>query len=370
MQKSTSQPALLRPRLANALGFTIAALVGVVFLVTTIGLTYHSWHRMLQQRDAAARFVPVPATILTSEVIRQRTKSGSTYRNAITYSYTTDGRTYTSDRIAFDYTSTEYEDAKLIESQNAPGTQTTAYIDPLDPSSATLWKASRDSSVRSFWMIVVFLLPFQAFSIAIVAAIIIFFRPGRRTHDSATAGGFLLRQDEHTVVLRLTRFHPILKGVLATGASAFIFVFVLAFTTRMQPPVVASISVVIACLAFGIIVFYLTRFRRDAGRYDLVIDRANRLILLPRSVLKQALEASVPFDDVTGITRTSARGSRGGVYHAVRLTVGRSPSSQRFQLATSLEAAQAKALVEFLKNEIGDTAHLMIDETPDSESPI
>lgn len=370
MPKKSSQPALLRPRIANAIGFAIAALVGIIFLVTTIGLTYHSWHRMLQQRDAAARFVPVPATILTSQVIAQRTKSDQTYRNSITYSYTVDGKTYTSDRIAFDYASTGYEDAKQIESQSVPGTQTTAYIDPLNPSSATLWKVSRDSSVRSFWMIVVFLLPFQAISIAIVAAIFIYFGPGRRTHDAATAGGFLLRQDEHTVVLRLTRFHPILKGILATGASAFVFVFVLAVTTRMQPPVAGSISVAVTCLAFGIIVFYITRFRRDAGRYDLIIDRANRLILLPRSVLKQGVAASVPFDDITGITRTSTRGSRGGTYYAIRFTIGTSPNSRRYQLASSLEAVQAKALVDFLKNEIGDAPSITIDETSETESPL
>ncbi|MBU6412167.1 MAG: DUF3592 domain-containing protein [Planctomycetes bacterium] len=370
MQKIPSQPALLRPRLANAIGFLIASAVALVFLVVTIGLTHQVWNRMLQQRDAAARFVPVPATILTSEVIRQRSKSGNSYRNAITYSYTADGKTYTSDRIAFDYSSSNYDDAKQIETQNQPGAATTAYIDPLNPSSATLWKSSRESSTRSFGMMLVFLLPCQTISIAIIAAIIIYFRPGCRTHDSATASGFLLRQDDAIAILRLSQFHPLLKALLTIGGTSFLSTFILALTARMQPPFPVSIGVAIACLTLGTIVYFFARFRRDSGRYDLIIDREQRLLLLPPSVLKQAVAASVPFDDVTGITRTSTRGRRGGTYHAVRLTVGISPDSKRYQLASSLQAHQAQALVEFLKHEIGDAPCLTIHESADTDSPL
>lgn len=373
MPKKSSQPALLRPRIANAIGFLIASAVALVFLVVTIGLTHQVWNRMLQQRDAAARFVPVPATILTSEVIRQRSKSENSYRNAITYSYTADGKTYTSDRIAFDYSSSNYEDAKQIETQNQPGAATTAYIDPLNPSSATLWKVSRESSTRSFGMMLVFLLPFQTISIAIIAAIIIYFRRsfrlGRRTHDSATAGGFLLRQDDTIAILRLSQFHPLLKALLTTGGTSFLSTFILALTARMQPPFPVSIGVAIACLTLGTIVYFFARFRRDSGYNDLIIDRTNRLLLLPRSMLKHGVEASVPFDDVTGITRTSTRGRRGGVYFAVRLTIGTSPHSSRYTLAASLEAAQAKALVEFLKHEIGNGPELLIDEVT-ADSPL
>lgn len=93
LKREPSQHALLRPRTANVVGFVIAATVGVIFLVTTIALTYHSWQRMLKQREVAVRFVAVPATILSSEVVTRRSKSSKTYRNQIRYSYTVDGKT-------------------------------------------------------------------------------------------------------------------------------------------------------------------------------------------------------------------------------------------------------------------------------------
>jgi hypothetical protein len=353
LKREPSQHALLRPRTANVVGFVIAATVGVIFLVTTIALTYHSWQRMLKQREVAVRFVAVPATILSSEVVTRRSKSSKTYRNQIRYSYTVDGKTYTSDQIAFDYASGGQEEAKQIEAQFQPGVQVTAYVDSADPGSATLWKGSRESSVRSFWMIVVFLMPFQAFSLAMVAAIANMIRPGGRSHDVESAGGFLVRQDEQMAVLRLTRFEPLCKGLVATGIAAFVSVFVLAFATRMQPPAPVSMVVAGACAVFGVVFYLVMRFRRDSGHYDLVIDRQHRLLILPRSKVKQGVEASVGFDEVTGLTRTSTRGNRGGTFYSVRLTVGRSPDSRRYQLASALEAVQARALAEFLAREVG-----------------
>lgn len=108
----------------------------------------------------------IPCTIATSEVERVSGSDGPTYRIAITFSYTVDGRDYTGGNYDFsDASSSGYDGKAEVVSQYPVGRDAVCWVDPDDPTRAVL---SRDIPT-----LVYFVFPFTSLFILVGAGIIL-----------------------------------------------------------------------------------------------------------------------------------------------------------------------------------------------------
>lgn len=364
---------------SNRLGVPIAFLLFFSFIwitVTTLATTLMI-RGIVGQSDAATRFIPVPATITESSIKEHDGEDGTTYSNAVTYTYTHQGRNYTSDRIAFDGMSGSHRAAQRWARDNPPGASITAYIDPSSPSTAVL----RTTTARSTWMMLVFLLPFQAVAIGCIAALGSVIRdwisPPELRHP---LDGLLVREDGDRITFRLDTVSALSAGIATTGLTGFLSIFILLFTTGMNPPPVASISVAAVCIALGIWVGLFRLWRMHSGTLNLTIDRRGRFLLLPRSATSSdpaALDplAPISFSSIRGIitrptvsiaTNNPAHNQNKSAPHPIslELQVGSAPHVQTITLHRTLTLDAAERIASFLRSECG----LQPIDTPDSSA--
>jgi hypothetical protein len=219
-------------------------------------------------------FTPTPASILSSEIEEHSSTDGTTYSPKITYRYSAAGAEHTSDRYSFgDMATSSHRRAKDATLRYPAGATTTAYVDPADPSRATLRTGIEGTSL----FLVLFLLPFNA-----VGIIGWKYAISRATRPARPAGGLLLRDDSRTALLRLSHADPFDVFVGSLGAIAFVAIFVVAIAfgfSASTPTVAIALGIVL-----GLALLCTAREIRAvaSGRHDLIIDRTLASITLPR----------------------------------------------------------------------------------------
>ena len=81
----------------------------------------------------------VPCTMLESRVEEHPGDDGSTYSVEVRYRYEVEGREYTGDRYRFlGGSSSGHSGKQAVVDRLSPGTVTTCYVDPADPTKAVL----------------------------------------------------------------------------------------------------------------------------------------------------------------------------------------------------------------------------------------
>lgn len=344
---------------SNRFGVPIAFLLifSCIWLTITTFATTLMLRGILGQADAASRFISVPATITNSSIKEHDGEDGATYSNSVTYTYTHQGRNYTSDRIVFDGMSGSRRAAQRWARDNPPGASITAYIDPASPSTAVL----RTSTSRTTWMMLVFLLPFQAVALGCLAALGSVIRdwlsPPELRHP---LDGLLVRDDGARVTIRLEAVSALSAGIAVTGLAGFLSTFVLAFSTGMNPPPAASLSVAAACIGLGIWTGLWRLWRIHGGSMDLTIDRRARLLFLPRSVRSASTDAlaPLPLDSIRAvITRPAialpdtSKNTPNPI--TLELQIGAAPNMSTVTLHRMLTADRADPIAGFLRAECG-----------------
>lgn len=117
-------------------GSYVVACVLIAFGLTFAGLGIKN----LIEANASRDWPSTSAEVISAEI---KTGSGGPrnssirYTPRITYRYTLDGKSYTSDRAAFVYSSSS-DKARAFIRRFPPGAQVAAYYDPADPSEAVL----------------------------------------------------------------------------------------------------------------------------------------------------------------------------------------------------------------------------------------
>jgi len=112
--------------------------VGCVLATLGIFAVVGAW-LMVLQADRLAAWRPVPATVVSSDVIAVRgRKGGTSYRPVVVYTYQIAGRTYTSHAVTIITESRGWSWANGLIGRYPPGARTTAYVDPKNPASAYL----------------------------------------------------------------------------------------------------------------------------------------------------------------------------------------------------------------------------------------
>lgn len=152
-----------------------------IFLAVGCALSYFLLWRPMSRFVAAQSWQEVPCTILSSQVAESSDSDGSTYKVAVTFSYTgSDGREHRSSRYDFmSVSSSGYDGKAAVVARYPVGTRTTCWVDPENPAEAVL---SRDFSLT--YLVGLFPL---VFVIAGAGGIIWAVRQGRRK-ATATPG--------------------------------------------------------------------------------------------------------------------------------------------------------------------------------------
>jgi hypothetical protein len=110
-----------------------------VFALVGGGVFFALFVRPIASLLAARSWRPVSCVILRSAVAESSDSDGTTYKVDVLYAYSVDGRAYQSQRYGFDnWSSSGLEAKQEIVAGLPPGTQTTCWIDPADPSRAVL----------------------------------------------------------------------------------------------------------------------------------------------------------------------------------------------------------------------------------------
>ncbi len=121
---------------------TISMVIGLAFLAAGTGMGFFLGLRPLLQAMESGSWPQVPCRIVSSEVESRRTSDGTTYRVAIRFQYTYEGRQYAGGSHGFDTTwSSRRASKQEIISQFPVGLETTCYVNPDNPEIAVLNRA-------------------------------------------------------------------------------------------------------------------------------------------------------------------------------------------------------------------------------------
>lgn len=139
-------------------GPAIFVVFGSIFsLAGVVGLWFLGVKPVLQVVMAQA-WESVPCVVVSSDVEESSSSDGSTYRVAIAYRYDVGGRTYQGDRYNFSTGySSGYKGKKDIVDQYPVGFETSAYVNPRDPTQSVL-----NRSPGWYLLLGLFFVPFLA----------------------------------------------------------------------------------------------------------------------------------------------------------------------------------------------------------------
>lgn len=113
------------------------------FLAVGLGVFWRLAFSPALRSLAAQNWRAAPCTILSSDVVEHRGRDGATYEIAIRYRYEFGGKTYTGERYSFfSVPSSGRAGKERVVRRYPPGLETVCYLNPADPSEATLVRES------------------------------------------------------------------------------------------------------------------------------------------------------------------------------------------------------------------------------------
>ncbi len=116
---------------------------GLIFMVAGGALLWFLSIRPVLRVVDAYTWPEVPCTVVESHVAESSDSDGTTYKAAVTFTYTYEGQEHTSSRLDFvDFFSSGYDGKAAVVARYPAGSRTVAYVDPSNPAEAVL--------VRSF----------------------------------------------------------------------------------------------------------------------------------------------------------------------------------------------------------------------------
>ena len=114
-------------------------LFSFVFLLMGCGFLYGLFLRPVSKILVASRWPAVPCVVISSEVRSHDSDDGTTYSVNILYRYEFNGREFKSNRYHFmGGSSSGYSGKQAVVSRHPPGSSSTCYVNPGDPTEAVL----------------------------------------------------------------------------------------------------------------------------------------------------------------------------------------------------------------------------------------
>ncbi len=199
-------------------------LVGALFGLICLVFDGLALGQIVAGLDAQWRFVPVPATVLQSEVTTRSSTSGgrtsTTYTARVAYRYEIDGQVLVGDRVSYvEWGANNWEIAQETEAMFPLGAEVTAWVDPVDPEQAVLVPGVE----RFPFLVLLFLLPFHAVGLAGLT----WRTPPRGDVARLLARITLYDDGVGRTVLRLPGLSPWFTGLIVFGCSSTVAALVL-----------------------------------------------------------------------------------------------------------------------------------------------
>ncbi len=275
---------------------------GIVGLFDGIILTQY-----VKTSVAAVSYEPVEALITESAVSHSSSSDGTTYSADVQYEYDFGGIRYIGDRYSFMVMATsERRFAERICKRYPKGQTVTAYVDPEEPSEATL-----EINAESFpAAILLFLMPFNCIGLMLIGWVIGGFLKRKNGGEKDQLRARYLRVDtQDHVVFGPARMSSLTVFASATCGLSFLSMFAVIIPFGFEAPLRVVLGVIAGCL---VVAGLITRKHAKSGRSPekfLHVDYGRGTFSFPanapgvpldsiQSILSEAEETSLTINDV------------------------------------------------------------------------
>ncbi|MBI3878120.1 MAG: DUF3592 domain-containing protein [Verrucomicrobia bacterium] len=303
--------------------------------------------RTVWQRLHAQSFATAPGRVTRSEVIRSRgSKGSSSYSAKIFYTYEVNGQKLTGDQYHFgNMSNSDSRWANATVAAHPAGKEVTIHYDPADPTRAVLKTGIEGDEL----FLALFTTPFNCIMLAIWSIPL----ARLRRKVSPEAGGVQLFDDKFVTRARMAAFMPVHAALAAAGATGFVLIFVIGFSTGFTPSIKVAVTGWSVVLGAAALAFAHRRKRILSGAEDLVLDEGARTLTLPCNRGRKR-PRQVAFREVTAVEvrRHEHRSSKGGTTYSyspmLELRDGRAE-----ELADWYDQPKADAFSAWLREKLG-----------------
>jgi hypothetical protein len=270
---------------------------------------------------------------------------GTSYDVRVEYAYEVGEETFTSTRVRYDPL-WGCASAARFKADHPPGSPVMVYYDPEDPDEAVLQRGLDGGEL----FLTLFLLPFHLIMVGSWSALA---RRGRTGPpyplDSLITGG-----NEQRVRMPPNTPTAAASGVLFAGG--FAGAMLVAFFVGMPPSVPLMVCVWVVVLGAAAVAYRWAVVRGRSGRYDLVVDRGRRKVILPATFGRKE-PVAIPLADLREVRvveeeRKDSDGDKKRVFvpTVVWRARGEAPEGK---LAEWEDRARAQRLAEWLRRATG-----------------
>ena len=329
---------------------------GAVIFISVFGLLWSSvtlvfdsvMAREITAEWRSREFAQTTGHVKSSKVTSYYGGRSISYIADIVYDYTVNGRTFSGSKLRYGVMFNSSRDqAQSAVDRHPAGRETPVFFDPANPADAVLEAGL--SGVGLFTT--VFITPFNVIMVGLWSAVA---DALRNSKSNRVAGGVRLLGRGLVTRARLPRFTAFAILMLTLAGTSFVSIFIVGFSTKMNP----SLNNVIAtwCAVLGLSVFAFARrwLRIQSGADDLVLDEGSLALTLPRTFgRKQAM--LVPFSEVKtfAVESIEQRSNKGGVSYTYAPTVHFKDGRKEEKLADWADREKADAFTAWLREKTG-----------------
>jgi len=322
--------------------FTLFWSAGVLFFDGVIAEGFFKQFKSRHYPAAAGQ-------VAHSEVKSHRgSKGGTSYEAIINYRFEAGGRTFTGARLRYNSNFSDLASAASLVALHPAGGTVQVFYNPDNPQDSLLSPGLDGSD----FMLVLFLTPFNAIMLGFWIWLggwlrERLFRP--------VAGGMKIIADGMSTRVRLPQFGAAGWGLVTMGGLGFVSIFIVGFSTKMQPSVGLILTVIGVVYLAGAGVYLWKRREIRAGLDDLVINPAAGTLDLPETFgRKQRVTASLADIESLTVEKIAHTSSKGGTSYTYAPTVClRGMEAGEQKLADWSDKVKADDFAEWLRKQLG-----------------
>ncbi|MFP2926968.1 DUF3592 domain-containing protein [Pyxidicoccus sp. 3LG] len=281
-------------------------------------------------------------TITHSSVSTSRGSKSTTYKLAVRYSYSVDGRLHEGDRHRFSgWSSSSSGAAEALVRRYPVGSSVTVFHAP-DATDSVLERGITGGDL----FLLLFLLPFNLVMVGLSLDAL----RGRRPEDTAVSP--VQKEGRLHVALNVTS--PKLAGAYGAGGAGFAALLVVGIPTDFDPPLPVALITWGAVAAAGVYARWWMQARVTSGHYDLVLDSRARRLSLP-AISGRSARLEVAWDEVQAVmVETHQVKTSGRVRKTYRPTLELTGEDgpRRELIVDVLEPERAEAVAAWLRSQL------------------
>ena len=305
-------------------------------------------HGIYKQIESS-HYPSVTGAITRSEVTsHQGSKGGTSYSAAIEYAYVVADQKLTRNKIRFGLASSSYASASQLVNAHPVGAAVPVYFNPTNPQETLLSPGVKGSD----FMFVLFLTPFNM----VMFGFWIWIGGWLREHwFKPVAGGVKIINDGMLTRVRLPQFPAAGWGLAAAGGLGFVSIFIVGFSTNMEPSMPVALATIAAVYGAGLGVYGWQRQKINSGIDDLLINESSRTLELPLPFGRKArITANVADIQSLFVEKIEHRSSKGGISYTYAPTLRLRGMDTAFQkVADWSDSLKADAFTSWLRERLG-----------------